>query len=117
MAKSFRAIDSLPRRFSISDSHQPSLGLQTPEVIHDVPDLRLGHLALVALHVELRAGAVANDDEDLAVAVAAIPFGIGEVGRVGPFRRHRTVALGIRAVAEPAVFLERGLAGLDRLRR
>src|SRR5262249_37795309 len=93
------------------------LRLQTPEVVHDVPDLRLGHLALVALHVKLRAGAIADDDEDLAVAVAAIPFGVGQIGRVSPFRRHRTVAFGIRAVTEAAVFLEGGLTRLDRLRR
>src|SRR5262245_61745354 len=117
MAKSFRAIDSLPRRFSISDSHQPSLGLQTPEVIHDVPDVRLGHLALVALHVELRAGAVADDQEDLAVGRSPIPLGIGQIGRVRAFGRHRAVALGVRVVTEAAVLLKERLARFDRFGR
>src|SRR5439155_18471909 len=88
-----------------------------PEIVDDVPDVGVGQLALVALHVERRSGAIADNHEDLAVAVAAIPFRVRQVRRMCAFGRHRTVALGICAVAEAAILLERGLPRLDRLRR
>src|SRR5712691_10014892 len=50
------------------------LGLQAPKIVDDVPHVLLGHHALVALHVELRACAVADHREDLAVARSAIPL-------------------------------------------
>src|SRR4029453_12743183 len=89
------------------------LGLEAPKIVDDIPDVGLGHLAFVALHVELGAGAVADDREDFAVAASAIPLGVGQIGRMRAFGRHRAVALGVGVMTEAAVFLEQRLAGFD----
>src|SRR6516225_2838010 len=86
------------------------LGLDTPQIVNDVPDVVIRHLALVALHVELRARAVLDDEKDFAVGGTTIPFIVRQIGRVRAFGRHRAVALRVRTVAEPAVLLERRLA-------
>src|SRR5262249_41201559 len=80
----------------------------------DGPHFRLGHLALVALHVKFRACTVTDDREDFAVGRAAVPLRVGKIGGMRVFRRHRSVALGVRAVAEPAVLRERRLASGNR---
>src|SRR5438045_9427203 len=89
-----RAAPLLWRTASALRSNASSLRLQTPEIVDDVPDVGLGQLVLVALHVERRSGAIADHHEDLAVAVAAIPFRVGQVRRMRAFGRHGTVALG-----------------------
>ena len=86
------------------------------EVIDDVPELLIGHLALEALHIELRAGAVAEHEEDLAVSLPAFPRGIDETRRRGALRRHRPVACRVLAVTERAPFLKRLLPGRHRRR-
>src|SRR6516165_4866396 len=77
-----------------------------PKVVDDIPDVAVGQLALVALHVELGTGAVLNDREDLAVGRAAIPFGVGQVRGMRPLGGHWTVALRVSAMAEAAVLRE-----------
>src|SRR5579864_4267968 len=109
-----RAVKRAPTR-----APRPALilfGADAAEVVDDVPHVGVGQLALVALHLELRGGAVADDRENLAVARAAVPLGVGQVGRMGSLRRHRAVALGVSAVAEAAILGERGFAGSDRFR-
>src|SRR5262245_44537132 len=92
-------------------------GLQAAEVVDHVPDVRFGHLALVALHVELRACAFADDEIDLAVGGSAVPFVVGQVRGMRAFGRHRAVALRVGSVAEAAVLLKQLLARLDRVGR
>src|SRR3954465_2691435 len=93
------------------------LCLEAPQVVHDVPDVGLRHLALEALHLELRAGAVADDEEDLTVGGSAIPLLVGEIRRMCALWRHRPVALGVGVVAEAAVLLKQRLPRLDRFWR
>src|SRR4051812_11223746 len=88
------------------------LCLEAPEVIHDVPHVGLRHLALEALHFELRAGAIADDQEDFAVSRSAIPLVVGEIRRMCALWRHRAVALRVGIVAEAAVLLKQRLPRL-----
>ena len=47
-------------RASLQDELVRALGTETADVVHDIPGVLLGHAALVALHEELRASAVAD---------------------------------------------------------
>src|SRR3954449_3309324 len=101
-----------PRVRSLRSANQSLLRLQTTQVVDDVPGVGLRELALLALHVELRAGTVLDHQEDLAVGRPAIPLVVSEVRRVRPFGRHRAVPLGVGAVAEAAVLLKERLPRL-----
>src|SRR5262249_59061427 len=109
-----RLPDRTPRHTPRPARRRPAgrslLGLEAAEIVDEVPDVGLRHLALVALHVELRACAVADHHEDLAVCGAAVPLVVGQVRGMRALGRHRAVAFRIGAVAETAVLLEKLLA-------
>src|SRR5262245_53707566 len=87
---------------------------ETTNEVDEVPGVRLGDLALEALHIVFRRRAVLHDPEDFAFARAARPFGVGQVRRLHVLRRHRAVTGAGVAVAKAAVLREEDFSGVDR---
>src|SRR5262245_60353824 len=63
----------LPNRIPISGTElvkRLALGADAAQVVDDVPHVGVRHAALVTLHLEVGAGAVAEHDEDFPVGIA-----------------------------------------------
>src|SRR5262245_49597905 len=90
------------------------------DVVDDLPDVLLGQRPLHPLHLGLFAvsgqTAIPDHGEDLAVAAAVVPLGVGKVGRRRILRRERSVALAAKPVAMTAVLAIERAAGVDRRR-
>src|SRR5580765_2787723 len=90
---------------------------EAAQIDDDVPDVFVLHLGLHRLHVELRADAVLDVGEDLAVAGSVIPLRIDQIGWMRIFWGERAVAGAAVVMTELAVLVVGRLAGVDRLGR
>src|SRR5262245_34430027 len=89
-----------------------SLWSDAANEVYDLPDLLLAELFFVTEHVA--GDAVADHDEDLAVARAVIPDVVGKIRRRSPRQRHASVALASGPVTPGAVSQIDLLSGRDR---
>src|SRR5262245_62227134 len=102
-----------------NDAPHGSLSLawsDAAQVVDDVPHLLWGHLAVVALHVVLRADAVLDHLKDFLVTRSVIPLVVGQIRWVSPLGRLRAIALGVFTVTEAAVLGEERFAAGNGLR-
>src|SRR5688500_5971676 len=97
-----------PPRYEVSVALGLALLAEIAKEVDDVPDVRVGELALDALHHRLLLRHAVHDDvEDLTIAGAVIPRRIGEIGGRILLRRHHAVTAAERTVAMAAHGSER----------
>src|SRR5688572_6586135 len=75
------------------------LRTEAAEKVHDVPHVLVRQLALERDHFRVGAPAVLDEVENFAVRGAVVPFRVGQIRRLGVFRRERTIALARGSVA------------------